>query len=97
MRMVRLSFLAGVALLCGGCHSWRPHAFNQDCHASQEYQHAPQLAPLRVPAGLDAPNVQGALVIPTVDAAPPPPGPKDACLDEPPRFKAATPGKRADG
>jgi uncharacterized lipoprotein len=97
MTIVRWGFLAGAALVCCGCHGWRQHAFSHDCHAAQDYQRAPQVAPLRVPEGLDAPNVQGALVIPAVDAAPPPPGPRDACLDEPPRFKAAAPPKPAAG
>ena len=47
-----------------------------DCHRPQEYQRAVQVAPLKVPAGLDTPNTQGALVIPTVELAPPPPGPQ---------------------
>jgi hypothetical protein len=53
------------------------------------------VAPLIVPEGADAPNVQGALVIPTVDATAPPPGPNDACLDEPPRYKPAPSTKPA--
>ena len=76
--------------MCGACHNSHLRAFHNDCHTPQEYERAVQVAPLKVPAGLDAPNVQGALVIPAVDA-PPPPGPKDACLDEPPRFKGSTP------
>ena len=70
---------------------------SRDCHRPQEYQRAAQVAPLKVPAGLDTPNTQGALVIPTVDLAPPPPGPHDACLDTPPRYKPAPPNKAASG
>ena len=54
-----------------------------------------QKPPLKVPAGLDTPNTAGALVIPTVELAPPPPGPHDACLDVPPRYKPAPPNKAA--
>ncbi|HMK86460.1 MAG TPA: hypothetical protein VK437_10920, partial [Steroidobacteraceae bacterium] len=50
----------------------------------------------RCPRG-SIPNTQGALVIPTVELAPPPPGPHDACLDEPPRYKPAPPNKAASG
>jgi hypothetical protein len=50
---------------------------------------------LRVPDGLDKPNTQGALVIPTAEIAPPPPGRHDTCLDEPPRYKPAPPNKAA--
>lgn len=68
----------------------------ESCHKPQEYQRAASVAPLKVPAGMDSPNVQGALVIPAIDNPPPPPGPHDPCLDEPPRYKpppAARPGR----
>jgi len=32
-----------------------------------------------------------------VELAPPPPGPKDSCLDVPPRYKPAPPNKAASG
>jgi uncharacterized lipoprotein len=82
--------LGAVALLCG-CHISR--RLNPDCHVRQEYQQARQVAPLIVPEGLDSPNTQGALAIPMVEASPPPPGPKDTCLDVPPRYKPAAPNK----
>jgi uncharacterized lipoprotein len=94
MSLVRTSVLvAGMALLCG-CH-FVSKRLNPDCHSKQEYQHARQLAPLKVPQGLDTPNTQGALAIPNVDLAPPPPGPKDACLDSPPHYTPAPPNKAA--
>jgi uncharacterized lipoprotein len=85
-------FMAAAALLCG-CGLFH----TPDCHGKQEYQRAAQRPPLIVPQGLDAPNTQGALVIPTVELTPPPPGAKDACLDVPPRYKAAPPNKAASG
>jgi uncharacterized lipoprotein len=84
----------GAAVLLSGCHIFNHAA---DCHRPQEYQRAVQRAPLKVPAGLDTPNTQGALVIPTVELAAPPPGPHDACQDSPPRYKAAPPNKAASG
>lgn len=95
MRIDQLGLAAAAVLFCGGCHGF--HTIGSDCHAPQEYQRAVQVTPLKVPSGLDAPNVQGALVIPTVEAAPPVPGPKDACLDDPPRFKPQAPPKPASG
>jgi uncharacterized lipoprotein len=83
-------FCASAAILCG-CHL--ASRFNPDCHTRQEYQAARQVEPLKVPEGLDSPNTQSSLVIPTVELAPPPPGPKDACLDVPPRYKPAAPNK----
>ena len=82
------------ATLLSACHMFSRVA---DCHRPQEYQRAVQLPPLKVPAGLDTPNTQGALVIPTVDLAPPPRGPHEACLDAPPRYKPAPPNKAASG
>ncbi|HUE09290.1 MAG TPA: hypothetical protein VMQ54_00045 [Steroidobacteraceae bacterium] len=85
--------MIAAATLVSGCHIF--NRLTPDCHRPQEYQRATQLAPLKVPPGLDTPNTQGALVIPTVDLAPPPPGPHDACLDTPPRYKPAPPNKAA--
>ena len=91
MSFERTLVLGGaVALLCG-CHLSR--RLNPDCHVHQEYQDARQLELLKVPEGLDSPNTQGSLAIPTVEVAPPPPGPKDACLDVPPKFKPAPANK----
>ncbi len=86
-------FVGTGALLCG-CH-YVSHRLNPDCHAKQEYQHAAQVTLLKVPEGLDSPNTQGALVIPTVELAPPPPGPHDACMDLPPKYKPAPANKAA--
>ncbi len=89
--MTRLLLALPVLLLVGGCHVRT--LLEPDCHRVQEYQHAVQVAPLKVPEGLDSPNVSGALVIPEVAVEPPPPGPKEACLDAPPRFKEPIPVK----
>ncbi len=78
--------------LVAGCHGLK-----SDCHSPQEYQRARQVAPLKVPSGLDSPNTQSALVIPTVDVETPARGAKDACLDLPPRYKQAPTTKAASG
>jgi uncharacterized lipoprotein len=93
MRFERIILSVAAATLLCGCHI--VSRLNPDCHTRQEYQHATQMPPLKVPEDLESPNTQGALVIPTVELAPPPPGPKDACLDLPPRYKAAPPNKAA--
>jgi uncharacterized lipoprotein len=93
MRRGRILLVSCAGALLAGCHMHIFHGLAPDCHAPQEYQHAQQVAPLRVPAGLDSPNVQSALVIPEVGLAAPAPGAKDACLDAPPRYKAAPPMK----
>jgi uncharacterized lipoprotein len=89
----RIIVSLGAALLLSGCHI--VSRLNPDCHVKQEYQQSLQVAPLKVPEGLDTPNTKDALVIPNVELAPPAPGPKDACLDVPPRYKPAPANKAA--
>src|SRR5258708_31191432 len=91
MSLDRVLMVVAAAALMSGCHLFR----GADCHTRQEYQRAGQVPPLKVPPGLDKPNTQSALVIPTVELEPPAPGPKDACLDVPPRYKPAPPNKAA--
>jgi uncharacterized lipoprotein len=93
MSLDRALMLIAAAALMSGCHLFSK--LTPDCHTPQEYQRAGQVAPLKVPEGLDSPNTQGALVIPTVGLALPPPGPKDTCLDVPPRYQPAPPNKAA--
>jgi uncharacterized lipoprotein len=93
MSFDRVLILIAAAALTSGCHLFSK--LTPDCHTPQEYQRAGQVTPLKVPPGLDSPNTKDALVIPTVELAPPPPGPKDACLDVPPRYTPAPTNKAA--
>jgi uncharacterized lipoprotein len=95
MSFDRVLLLVAASALMSGCHLFSK--LNPDCHSPQEYQHALSIPPLKVPAGLDSPNTTGALVIPAVADAPPPPGPHDSCFDVPPRYKPAPPNKAAGG
>jgi uncharacterized lipoprotein len=95
MSLDRVLILIAAATLASGCHLFSK--LTPDCHTPQEYQRAGQVPPLKVPPGLDSPNTKDALVIPTVELAPPPPGPKDACLDVPPRYQPAPTNKAASG
>ena len=88
MSLDRLIVLIAAAALASGCGLF--HKLSGDCHSPQEYQRAGQ-----VPPGLDSPNTQGALVIPAAGLALPAPGPKEACLDVPPRYKPAPANKAA--
>jgi uncharacterized lipoprotein len=101
MSIARATLLALTAILLCGCKymPWHPfqHLSSLDCHKRQDYQHARQLPPIKVPPGLDAPNTQSALSIPPVDEAPPAPGPHDPCLDLPPKYKPAPPPKGLSG
>jgi uncharacterized lipoprotein len=93
MSLDRVILIAAAAVVASGCHS-RAVA---ECHKPQEYQTAVQVAPLKVPAGLDTPNTQGALVIPALEITPPPQAKSAACLDTPPRYKPAPASKAASG
>jgi uncharacterized lipoprotein len=95
MSLERVLMLIVASALMSGCHLFSK--LSPDCHSKQEYQHALSAQPLKVPAGLDAPNTAGALIIPPVTDVPPPPGPKDTCYDVPPRYKPAPQNKAASG
>ena len=95
MTIRRTLLFVCVAALTSGCHMLR-----QDCNAVQEYQVAREAPPLRVPLGMDSPDVEDVLVIPpapTNTVAPAPRGPKDACLDAPPQYRDAPKGIAAGG
>jgi uncharacterized lipoprotein len=84
LRNVVLLTVVGLAL--GGCHSIRH--YTQSCNKDTDgYMKATNVAPIKVPAGVDAPDTRSALQIPVLnEPAPPPRGPKDPCLDAPPKF-----------
>jgi uncharacterized lipoprotein len=94
VRIHRIVPLIALAIVSSGCTRLL-HGFAPDCHKPQEYQRAVQKPPLQVPVGLDTPNTTGALVIPTVEVAPPPRGPHDQCMDVPPRYQPAPHNKAA--
>lgn len=97
----RMALLLPVAASLSACHlnllQWGKHYATVDCTKPQEYQRAVQVPPLKVPSGLDVPNTQGALSIPQLDLAPPPPGRGEPCLDKPPKYKPAPPPKGLAG
>jgi hypothetical protein len=73
--------LLAAALLLGGCRSGPA-----SCPKPGIYTQAQSIAPLRIPAGLDAPDTRGALLVPELDQ-PEAPRPAGApCLDQPPKF-----------
>ncbi len=69
----------------GGCKTLRGV---NSCRKAQPYQSARTGAPLKIPAGVDAPDTASLLKLPVLnEPAPPRRGPKDPCLDQPPPFK----------
>jgi len=85
MKSVRgILWLAPLLLALSACHLLHGNS----CHGPQAYLGAHSVAPLKIPAGLDAPETNNALRIPTLnEPAPPARKGKEPCLDEPPPFK----------
>jgi len=94
MKFVRGALLLLLMLpLVGGCHFFGG-ATAKACHGSQPYQKAESAPPLKIPAGLDAPDTTNALRLPALnEAAPPPRKGKQPCLDNPPPYKVTQPAK----
>jgi uncharacterized lipoprotein len=78
----------GLLLLLGGCKTLRGAS---SCNKPQPYMAATSVPPLKIPAGLDAPDTANALKLPTLNEPVPPRSKKDPCLDEPPSFKVSKP------
>lgn len=84
MKSVRGILLAALLPALSACHVFGMNS----CHRPQAYLGAHTVAPLKIPAGLDAPETNSALRIPALsEPAPPARKGKDPCLDEPPSFK----------
>ena len=93
----RLPLIVVVVALAGltGCHPFKHLRSGGACHDTKPYMKAGSIAPLKIPAGADAPDSTSALHIPALNAPEPPARKRtDPCLDEPPPFavpKQATP------
>jgi uncharacterized lipoprotein len=75
-----------------GCRVVRAVSANV-CHdPKQTYLQAISVPPLKIPAGLDAPDTSNALKLPQLnEPAPPPRRGNQPCLDAPPSFKVQQP------
>ena len=75
-----------------GCRVVRAVGANA-CHdPKQVYLQATSVPPLKIPAGLDAPDTGNALKLPQLnEPAPPPRTGNQPCLDAPPSFKVQQP------
>lgn len=82
-------WLAPALLALSGCHTLRGIG---SCHKPKPYMSARSVAPLKIPAGLDAPDTGNALRLPALnEPAPPPRTGRQPCLDEPPSYKVSKP------
>ncbi len=89
MTRVRVIGVAVVIAVCAapGCHSTRSKMRTSKCREPEGYVTAQTIPPLKIPAGLQAPDTHNALRIPDLKEPPPPRRkPGEPCLDEPPPF-----------
>jgi uncharacterized lipoprotein len=86
--MSRRLIVIAACVLAGGC-GLLPDA-RSGCDNPQPYEAAEEAAPLKVPAGTDAPDTRNALRIPQLPA-PKQPREPGRCLDYPPAHGGARP------
>jgi hypothetical protein len=82
-RPLLLSVIAASLLLASGCRT-----VLGSCHKQQPYERAGNLPTLKVPAGLDGPDTEGAMQIPEVTEPQLPVDPDGPCIDAPPAITA---------
>lgn len=80
LRAVLTATIAALAL--SGCG----RIFKATCVQPSDYAGEVDLPPLKVPAGLDAPDTRRALPIPPLNEPERPRTAQDPCLDAPPRY-----------
>jgi len=87
--------IAGLAVLVtvSGCHMVRAISA-ASCNETRSYMKEASVPPLKIPAGLDAPDTTNALRLPQLNEPEPPPRRgKEPCLDAPPPFKVQQPAR----
>jgi len=87
-RKAALAGLVSCTLLLGACALFN-RGGKHGCREPDVARSAVNQPPLKVPAGLDAPDTRNAVRVPQLDAPEQPRRPGDACLSAPPDFKAA--------
>jgi len=86
-RALALASAALLLLAQGGC-SWMHHGKNgARCREPAIGGEAKNLPPLKMPAGLDAPDTRNAIKVPPLNEPERPRAPGDPCQSQPPSFK----------
>jgi uncharacterized lipoprotein len=81
----RVAALCAVLTLAGGCRALS----TTSCNTPQGYAEAHEVAPLKVPAGLQGLDTRRAVKIPALNEPAAPRGPDDPCVEAPPRYSNA--------
>ena len=93
--MINVVLLVAIASGLSGCHVLHSQQWHTCATDNAVYNRASSMPPLKYPAGVDPPETKSALKIPQLnEPAPPPHGPKDPCLDEPPKYADPTKGPK---
>lgn len=79
-----LSSAMAAVLLASGCKT----VVGGSCHKPQPHDTAGNLAPLKMPPGLDGPRTDGAMTIPDVNEPEMPLDPDGPCVEAPPAITA---------
>lgn len=87
-RKAALAGLVSCTLLLGACAMFN-RGGKHGCREPDVARSAINQPPLKVPAGLDAPDTRNAVRVPSLDTPEHPRRPGDACLSAPPDFKGA--------
>jgi uncharacterized lipoprotein len=84
-----LSFGVAIAAAAGlsGCGVFR--GSSSDCRDASVYSGAQSVEPLKIPAGLQAPDTRNALKVPELNVPEAPRAAGAKCLDAPPPYSAA--------
>jgi uncharacterized lipoprotein len=90
LKMPRVAILALMLLPLAGCKLF---ARGDSCDKPGEYVSAQNMPPLKVPAGLDAPDTRASLPVPDLAEPERPRKPGDPCLDAPPPYSPPTVAK----
>ena len=87
-RTLALATATLLLLALGGC-SWMHHGrHTAKCREPAVGGEAKNMPPLKMPAGLDAPDTRNAIKVPPLDEPERPRAPDDPCLSMPPSFKS---------
>jgi uncharacterized lipoprotein len=85
-RTVSRTGLIACALLLGSCSLFH-RGSKHGCREPDVARSAVNLPPLKVPAGLDAPDTRNAIQVPPLATPAQPRSANDPCLSAPPTFK----------
>lgn len=86
-RSCQLAVIGIILASSTGC-SWFHHGGRAKCREPTIGANAKNLPPLKMPAGLDAPDTRNAVKIPPLSEPEHPRGLKDPCLSSPPSYKS---------